>query len=118
MARSLPFAGAFHGGPGLFRLQGVALLQKLDGDSVRRTDEGHAAVAGRAVDGDAAVQEFPAGLVDVIDGEGKMAEVAPAGIFLRIPVVGQLDLGLRALVGGQEDKGIAPGFVVLAPGLG
>ena len=54
--------------------------------------------------------------MDVIDGEGEVAEIAPACIFFRVPVVGQFDLGFRAFVGGQKNQGIAPRLVVLAPG--
>ncbi len=33
-----------------------------------------------------------AGVVDVIDVERQVADVAPARVFLRVPVVGELDL--------------------------
>src|ERR1043165_5679803 len=40
---ALPGAGVGHAAPGLGRRQRAAGLQQLDGDAVRRADEGHAA---------------------------------------------------------------------------
>ncbi len=66
-------------------------LQKLDRDAVRRAHEGHVAVPRRPVDGDAGIHQPLAGLVDVVDPVGEVAEVAPALIGVLVPVVGQLD---------------------------
>ena len=92
-----PLAGVRHGGPGLFDFKGFALLQQLEGNVVRRTNEGHAAVARRAVDGDALFLQIFAEFVDVIDLVGEVAEIAAAGIFFRIPVVGQFQKRRLAL---------------------
>ena len=45
---------------------------------------------GRAVDGDTAVRNLLAGGVNIIHLEGDMAEIAPAGVLFRVPVIGQL----------------------------
>src|SRR5437879_1944203 len=50
---ALPGAGIGHRRPRFLRRLCVPLLEQLDGDAVRRADECHAAVAGRAIDGDA-----------------------------------------------------------------
>src|SRR5690606_36854408 len=80
---ALPGTGVRHRRPGLGRRQGVALLQQLDRDQVRCADEGHAAVARRAVDGHAQRLQVGADRVDVIDLEGQVAEVAGAAVVLR-----------------------------------
>src|SRR5690606_25750009 len=53
-----PAAGVRHRLPWLARFQRLALLQELDGNAVRGADEGHAAVAGRTIDGDTRVHEL------------------------------------------------------------
>jgi hypothetical protein len=99
-------------------------VQQLDGDVVGRADEGHAAVAGRAVDGDAGLLQAVAEGVDVVHLERQVAEVAALAVGLRVPVVGQLQQ--RSLLGAgaatvlrcrQEDQGIAPGLAVHAANL-
>ena len=82
----LPDAGVRHGRPRLLRGKGVAFLQKLDGNVVGRPDECHVAVARRTVDRHAAVHQPLAGLVDVVDLVGEMAEIAAARVGLGIPV--------------------------------
>src|SRR3546814_4017403 len=63
------------------------------------------AVAGRAVDRHPAVHQPLAGRVDIVDAIGEVPEIAPARIGFggaavrRRPVVGQLDLGVRAFSG-------------------
>ena len=104
---ALPAARVGHGRPrlrGRFRRPG---LQQLDRDPVGRTHEGHASVAGRPVDRHAVLLQAPAGGVDVVDLVGEMAEVAPARVRLRIPVVRQLDLGRSVAARGEEDQGVA-----------
>ena len=46
---------------------------------------------------------------------GEVAEIAPAGIGFRIPVVGQLDFAARIARRAQEDQRVAALFVVGAP---
>ena len=62
--------------------------------------------------------------VDVVDGIGEMAEIAPAGIDLRVPVVGELHqrrLRLFRVLGvagrGEEDQGVTALLVARAPHL-
>ena len=47
------------------------------------------AVAGRPIDGDSAFHKALTSGVDVVDAKGEMAEVSPARVFLRVPVVGE-----------------------------
>src|SRR5215469_14887782 len=75
MARS-PGAGAGHAGPGRLGCQRFALLQELDGDPVGGAHEGHLTVPGRPVDGDPRSCETIADRIDVVHGEGQMAEIA------------------------------------------
>src|SRR6478752_3247167 len=69
-----PFPGVWHRRPGFLGRLGLALLQKLDRVLVRRAHERHVAVAGRPVDGDAALLQLLAGRIDVVDLIGEMAE--------------------------------------------
>ena len=62
-------------------------------------------IARRAVDGDACVLKTLAGLVYVVDPIGEVPEVAAAGIFLRVPVVRQLDFGDALLAARQAAAG-------------
>jgi len=89
--RGLPHACVRHRCPGLGRRQRAALLEKLDRDGVRRADEGHVPVPRRAVDRHARVHQLLANRVDVVDPVGEMAEISPASIDFRIPVVGEFD---------------------------
>src|ERR1051326_9037322 len=59
-----PRSGILHRCPGLGAWFGLALLEELDRDVVGRAEAGHAAVSGRAVDGDAGFYELVAGGVD------------------------------------------------------
>src|SRR5215831_166167 len=95
----LPGTGVRHRLPRLAAGQGVALLQELDRDPVRRADESHVPIARRAVDGHAEIHQALADRVDVVDGVGEVAKIAPARIGFGVPVVGQLDLRRRILVG-------------------
>jgi hypothetical protein len=52
-------------------------LQQLDRDAVGRPHERHMPVARRAVDGHARLRQALAGVVDIIDAVGEMAEIAP-----------------------------------------
>jgi hypothetical protein len=66
-------------------------------------------VAGRTVDRDPGVEEPLAGRVNILDRIRQVAEVAAAGVFLRVPVVSQLNLGPAFVARrGQEDQGEAP----------
>jgi UMF1 family MFS transporter len=58
----------------------------------------------RAIDGDAAVHEFVADLVNVVDGIGEVAEVTGFAVVLRIPVPGQFDLRILVAAGGKEHQ--------------
>ena len=72
------------------------------------------AVTRRAIDRDAAIHEFLAGFVDVVDPVGEVTEIASLTIFLGVPVVGELDLG--ALVTGRCEKNQSkPAFFVVIP---
>lgn len=69
------------------------------------------AIAGRAVDGDAAVLKRFAEGVDIVDGEGEVAEIAAAIIGFTIPVVGQFQRRPFAVAGfsfvlgrGEKDR--------------
>src|SRR5690606_16615652 len=79
--------------------------------AVRRSDEGHVAIAGRAVYGDAVVHQLLAKRMDVVHFIGKVTEVAAARIIFGIPVVGQFDTwrlagasGIDITRGGEEDQ--------------
>ncbi|EAU42155.1 lactoylglutathione lyase [Fulvimarina pelagi HTCC2506] len=84
-------------------------MQQLERNSVGGLDEGHMPVARRPIDDDAVVHQFLTGAVDIIDRKSEMAEIASAGVFFRVPVVGELhqrSLGvfrLRQVVGGGEE---------------
>ena len=85
----------------------MAVLQQLDRDLVRRTHEGHMPVARRTVDRHAHRGEARAGVVDVFDAKGEMAEIARRAIVLnravcRGPVVGELDFGFGAVLRGEK----------------
>ena len=86
-----PMATVGHRDPWLSRRQRAALLQQLDRNPFRRADKGHVAVARRSADGNAAVHQPLARLVDVLHLIGQMAEIAAALIVLGIPVVRDLD---------------------------
>ena len=87
----LPAASVCHGYPRFPRCKRLAFLQELDRYSVRGADESHVTVAWGTMDGDAVLHERLARRVDVIHLEGEVAEIAPAPIVLRIPVVGELE---------------------------
>src|SRR5580698_6692362 len=76
----LPMSGIGHGKPGFLRRQRVALLQKLDGMFIRGPYEGHVAVAGRPIDGDAGLHEALTQAVDVIDLVSEMAKIASLAV--------------------------------------
>src|SRR5690554_4166811 len=90
MYPDLPATGITHAGPGLLRLKCFALLQQFNGDIVRRADKRHMAITGWAIDGNAVSLELFAQLIDVIHPERQVPEITASGVFLRIPVVGQL----------------------------
>src|SRR5690348_7162732 len=103
----LPGTGVGHAAPRFGWRQRVAGLQQLDGNAVRRANEGHAAVTRRAVDRHAVGNEGVAGVVDVVYGVGEMPEIAATGVRLGIPVVGELH-GSRFIAGcGEEHVGVA-----------
>ena len=110
----LPMPGVVHRGPGLSRLQGIALLQQFNGNMVRGTDKRHASVPGRAVDDYARLHQPPAGGVDVIDFVGDVAEVAAFIAGLRIPVVSEFELTLLLALRGYEDESESACLEVLA----
>ena len=58
---------------------------------IRRANEGHLAVARRAVDGDAEFHQPVAGGVDVIDLVGEVAEITVLAVFFLVPIVGEFD---------------------------
>ena len=95
--------------------QRFAFLQQLDRDVVGRTDEGHVAVARRAVDGDAGGLELRAQRVDVVDLVREVAEGAADRVRLRVPVVRQLDLRVFVAGRGEEDEREPPFLVLDAP---
>ena len=90
-AERSPHARVRHRRPGLGRRQRLALLQQFDRNVVGRADERHVAVARRPVDVTPAFCSLRAIGVDVVDLVGEMAEIAPAGVGLRVPVVGEFD---------------------------
>ena len=67
--------------------------EQLNGLAVGGLDEGHVAVTRRAVDGEPGIHELLAERVDVVDLVGEVAEVTALAVFLRVPVVRQLNLG-------------------------
>src|SRR6185312_6252311 len=72
----------------------------------------------RAVNGNALVLQLLAEIVDVVDADGEMPEIAPAGIDLGIPVVGELDRPRFILArGGEEDQRVAATLIVGAANL-
>ena len=62
-------------------------------------------VSRRPIDRNASVQQRLAELVDVIDLVGEVAEIASLPIFLRVPVVSELDL--RIVIARRGEKQIA-----------
>ena len=111
---SLPLAGVGHAQPRLLRWQWRALLQQFYGDVVGGADEGHAAVAGRAVDGHAVLLQMCAEGVDVFNAVGQMTEVTTFAVDLRVPVVSQLDLRVVIAGRGQKYQGETPLFALAA----
>ena len=89
------------------------LVEKLDRDSVRRFDKGHTAIARRPVDGHALLHQPGTELIDVVNLEGEMAEVATTGIGFGIPVVGELDGRVGGLRRHDEDKGEAALLILM-----
>src|SRR5690554_6533818 len=89
MYPDLPSTSITHAGPGLLRLQCITFLQQFNGDIIRRADKGHMTITRRAIDGYAIGLELFAQLVDVLHPERQVPEITAAGVFLRIPVVGQ-----------------------------
>jgi len=75
-ARASPTPHVFHRHPRFARWQRFSRLQQLDRHQIRRAHEGHAAVAGRAVDGDAVRLQALAGGVDVVHSKSQVAKVA------------------------------------------
>jgi len=78
------------------------------------------AIPGWAIDGDATGLKFLAQGVDIVHPVGQMAEVAAAGVFLWVPVVGQFDHGRLVFPGprfvfrgGEEHQGEAAFSVAL-----
>ena len=109
-------AGVFHAGPWLLRGQGVTLLQQFDGNIVGRADKGHAPVARRAVDGHAVVLQVLAGLINVLDRIGEVAEMAAVAgqRVVAVPIVGQLNIGVTVVHarGAEENQRETAPFVV------
>ncbi|AIJ55266.1 hypothetical protein C086_01196 [Brucella abortus F6/05-3] len=80
------------------------------------------AVARRAIDGDAGAFQLLAGGIDIVHHIGEVAEIAPAGIGFRVPVIGQFQFrralrpGAICIGGGcEEDQREAALFVFDAP---
>src|SRR4051812_6124954 len=107
----LPWTGVGHAGPGFGGRQCFAGLEYFDGDAIRRANEGHLAVARRAVDRHAVGDEGVAGVVDVVHLVGEMPEIAAAGVGLGIPIVGEFDGSLLVTGDGEEHVGVAAFFV-------
>jgi len=97
-----------HRRPGLCDRQRLPVLQQLDRDPVRRAHERHPPVPRRPVDRHAVVHQALAGGVDIVDRVGEVPEVAPAGVGLGVPVVGEFDLRRLVARRGQEDQREAP----------
>src|SRR5258707_14293233 len=92
-------------------------MQYVDGDGVRRGDEGHTAVTRRAVDRHAAGDEGAAGVVDIVHGVCEMSEITAAGVGLGIPVVGEFQGSRLVAGGGEEYVGVAAFLVRTAADL-
>lgn len=115
----LPVAGVAHAEPWFGRGQGAALLQKLDRDIVGAAHKGHAAIAGRAVDGDAIGLKMGAGGIDIVHLIGQMAEVSAVRgqACVAVPVEGQLDRAVGLAGRSHEDQSEAACFTVHPAGL-
>ncbi len=105
--------GVRHRRPWLGRLLAPAGLEQFDRDAVGRADERHMPVARRPVDRHPARLQPRAGVVDIVDGISEVAEVAPAGVLLGVPIIGQLDLRAFVAGRGEEDEREAPLLAVL-----
>src|SRR3546814_7390470 len=92
----------------------LAFLQQFDRDIVRRANKCHVSIAGRAIDRDAGIHQSLTGFVDILDLVSEMPEVATAGIFLRIPVISELDLRILVTGRSKEDEREAS-FLVIRP---
>ena len=89
---ALPLTDVWHRRPRLGWREGLALLQELDRDPVRRANEGHVAIPRRSTDRHSAVHQLLTARVDVLDLVGEVAEVTPPRVLLGVPVMRQLDL--------------------------
>ena len=103
--------------PGLGGRKSVPDLEQLDRDVVGGADERHVPVARRAVDGDPAVHEPLAGLVDIVDRVSEMAEIAAFAIAAFVPIMRQFDLRLLVAGRGEEDQREASRLIIEAPDL-
>ena len=101
-----------HRRPRFSRGQRRAFLQQLDGNIVGTANEGHATVARRAVDDDAAISEPSARGVNIVDRVSEMAEVAALAIARLIPIVRQFDLRIVIPRRGEEDQGETSHLVI------
>ena len=54
------------------------------------------------MDGVASIQQSPTGFVDVLHPIGEVAEIAPAGVAMFVPIVGQLDHWRVGLFGPRD----------------
>ena len=69
-------------------------------------------IARRAVDGDAAVHQPLAAVVNIIDAVSEVAEIAAFTVSAFIPVMGQLNLDFFITGCREKNQGEPPGFVI------
>ncbi len=87
-------------------------------------NEGHAAVARRAVECDATVYQLLAGVIDVVDLIGQVAKIPATVVGFGVPVIGDFDQrGLLRFSAGEvrwraeKDEGESASLILITIGL-
>ena len=87
-------------------MHAFAPLQHFNGNTIGRFDKGHAPVTRRAVDGHTFLHQARTIIVDVVNGDCEVAEVAATSIDLRVPVIGQFHWAVWCFGAGDEDQSV------------
>jgi hypothetical protein len=86
-----PTARVCHARPRFAGRQGITTLQQLNTYAIRGTHKSHAPVTWRPIDHNTSIHEPLTSVVDVCDLVSQMPEISTPIIFLRIPIMGELN---------------------------